>query len=398
LNGGGTGGVPSSAGPLHFGPNVRINDDTGATPQEEVTLAASKGVLVAGWMDARKAANGRSGYMCGYSVSRDGGQTWGPNFFATTQGGGTPDSNFDGDPGVAADDAGNFYLSAEDYGAKRVAFASSTDQGNTFSPFASAEAAIDKPWIAAARDGTVFMSWLGMPGGFTRSLDHGKTWAPATSIGSLYSGTAIASGSNGYVHIPFATSSGALRYVRSKDWGQTLETARDLDMMGTQDCTNCEPRDLPVVGCATDPSGQTVAITWAGKISGGDGNDDVWVLISKDGGDTWSKRLRVNDNQQPSRQFQPWVAVDATGRVHVAWTDLRNAGTNSIYYASALDPSQGFGQNVEVTDKRGAANTFLGDYKGLVLADPYIVAAWTDTRNGNADIYTARAKLDGSLP
>jgi hypothetical protein len=392
---GGSGGIVSSAGPLHFGTNVRVNDDTGTTLQHEVALAASNDVLVAGWNDGRN-ATGRTGYKCGFSASRDGGKTWSPNIFAATKG--TQSGNFDGDPGVAVDDAGNFYLSCEDYGVKQIVFASSLDAGMTFTPFANAQSAIDKPWIAAARDGTVFMSWLGQPGGFKRSLDHGKTWDPVLSLGNLSRGTGIASGSNGFVHIPFATDAGRVRYVRSKDWGQTLETGRELDSIGTQSCTNCEPRDLPILSGSTDPSGKIVVITWAGILSGGDGDDDVWALISKDGGDTWSKRVRVNDNQQASRQFQPWAAVDATGRIHVAWTDLRNGGTNAVYYANTLDPEQGFGPSVEVTDKRGPANTFLGDYKSVVIQGQYVVVAWTDTRNGNPDIYVARAKLDGSMP
>jgi len=395
------GGVVSTGGPLHFGTNIRVNDDTGATPQEEVALATSKDVLVAGWMDGRSTVGGaRNGYKCGYSVSRDAGMTWSANFFATTQGGsaGGGQSQFVGDPSVAADDAGNLYLAGQDYGAGKILFASSTDQGMTFTPFVGVQSEIDKPWISAARDDTVFMTWLGYPGGFKRSLDHGKTWDPVISLGNLSAGTAIASGSNGYVHVPFATDNGKLRYVRSKDWGQTLEAPRDLDSIGAQQCTNCEPRDELVVSDATDPSGQTVVIAWASVLSGGDGNDDIWALISKDGGETWSKRLRVNDNQQASRQFQPWAAVDTTGRVHVAWTDLRNGGMNSIYYASALDPAMGFGPNVEVTDKRGPATTFLGDFNGLVVQGPYVIVAWTDTRNGNPDIYVTRAKLDGSSP
>lgn len=122
------------------------------------------------------------------------------------------------------------------------------------------------------------------------------------------------------------------------------------------------------------------------------------MLISKDGGDTWSNRLRANDNKQGSRQIQPWVAVDPSGRAHVAWTDLRNAGMNSVYYASTTDPQKGFGANVEVTDQRGAANTFLGDYKAIVIANEYVVVAWTDTRHGDTDIYAARAALSGALP
>ena len=77
---------------------------------------------------------------------------------------------------------------------------------------------------------------------------------------------------------------------------------------------------------------------------GGQQDDDVWLLYSKDGGMTWTKPLRVNDNTTPSRQFQSWVAVDGCGRVHVAWTDLRN-GQNEVWYARSADPTKGFEAN-----------------------------------------------------
>ncbi len=125
---------------------------------------------------------------------------------------------------------------------------------------------------------------------------------------------------------------------------------------------------------------------------GGQGDDDVWILYSKDGGDTWTKPIRVNDNTTPSRQFQSWVAVDPHGRVHVTWTDLRDGGQNETWYARSADPTAGFEKNVQVTDGRGSASTgFLGDYKGIVVVGPDVLVVWEDTRNDSGDIYCARA-------
>ncbi len=98
-------------------------------------------------------------------------------------------------------------------------------------------------------------------------------------------------------------------------------------------CFGCEPRNHPITGAGSDPSGRVLAVTWSSTMPGGDGDDDVWVVISRDSGETFGERLRVNDNETRSRQFQSWAAVDAAGTTHVIWTDLRNNGENATYYA-----------------------------------------------------------------
>ena len=88
-------------------------------------------------------------------------------------------------------------------------------------------------------------------------------------------------------------------------------------------------------------------------MTGGQNDDDVWLLYSSNGGDTWTQPIRVNDNTNASRQFESWVAVDNYGRVHVAWTDYRN-GMNETWYARSADPTRGFEANIQVTDGRGS--------------------------------------------
>ena len=213
------------------------------------------------------------------------------------------------------------------------------------------------------------------------------------SLFMIIHGTAIVASTTGVLHVPFNLDSNRnqLRYVRSKDNGATYEAPRDLVAnMGTF-CFTCSPRQHPIVGAAADPTGKFVAIVWTSTFPGGQGDDDVWLLYSKDSGDTWSAPIRVNDNTNMSRQFEAWVAVDNYGRVHVAWTDLRN-GMNETWYARSADPTKGFEPNLQVTDGRGAATTdFLGDYKSIVVQGPDVLVIWEDTRNGNGDIYFARA-------
>ena len=251
------------------------------------------------------------------------------------------------------------------------------------------------------QDGTVFVSWLGNPGGIKRSTDHGKTWGPTQTLGNLVHGTAINTSTSGIVHVPYNADSdrNQLRYLRSKDNGATWEAKRDLLAdMGTF-CFQCKPRQHPIVGQGTDPTGKYVAITWASTMTGGEGDDDVWLIYSKDSGETWTKPIRVNDNKTKSRQFESWVAVDNYGRVHVAWTDFRDGGQNETWYARSSDPSMGFEPNVQVTDGHGSGATdFLGDYKGIVVQGADVLIVWQDTRNDAGDIYLARAAGAAGAP
>jgi hypothetical protein len=371
-----------------FTKNIRLNDDTGTGNQSEVTMASGPGKLaIAGWMDERAAR------VCAFSFTTDGGLTWSKNVSIPNSGG-----QFVGDPAVAIDGGGTMYAVCQEYvdvgNTGNIRLMTSTDQGKTWSSIRSIQAAPDKPWAGGGvAEGTVFVSWLGNSAGIKRSVDRGQTWGTTQSLGNIIHGTAIVTSTTGLVHVPYNLDSAnnQLRYLRSTDGGATWEKARDLiPDMGTF-CFSCKPRQHPIVGAAADPTGKTVAITWTSRMSGGQSDDDVWLLFSKDGGATWTKPLRVNDNTSASRQFQSWVAVDRCNRVHVAWTDLRN-GQNEVWYARSADPTQGFEPNIQVTDGRGPATSdFLGDYKGIIVQGPDVLVVWMDTRRDSGDIYFSRA-------
>jgi hypothetical protein len=368
-----------------------LNDDTGKARQTEVSLAAgADGLVLAGWMDERAER------VCAYSFSTDGGTTWSKNVSIPNE----KPAMFVGDPTVAIDADGTMYAVCQDYlsstgSAGNVRMMTSNDKGATWSAIRTIQSAPDKPWVGSGvTPGMVYLSWLGNPGGIKRSLDHGMTWEPVQTLGNLVHGTAIVPSTSGLVHVPYNLDSqrNQLRYLRSKDSGKTWEAGKDLiPDMGTF-CFQCNPRQHPIVGAASDPAGKIVAITWTSKMTGGQGDDDVWILYSTDGGDTWSKPIKVNDNTAMSRQFESWVAVDNYGRVHVAWTDFRDSGQNETWYARSSDPTKGFEPNIQVTDGHGSGSTdFLGDYKGIVVQGDDVLIVWNDTRRDSGDIYFAKA-------
>jgi len=383
---------PLNMAPVTFGPNVKVNDDTGTSQQTEVAMAAREdGLVFAGWIDNRTSPS-----RCGYSVSKDGGKTWGKNVFASTQGSGRA---FAGDPTVAIDEKGNLYAGCQDYasgglGTNYILLAHSKDNGATWSEFKRIHQTLDKPWLGGVGDGTVLVSWLGNPGGVKRSTDFGATWTEPISLGYINHGTIIAVAQTDLVHVAYNTNEDTVTYRRSKDRGVTFEKARNLSDQGVPCRSPCSPRSHPIIGGGTDPTGKVVAITWASRQDHPDAeeDDDVWIIVSYDSGETFSEPIRVNDNLNPSRQFQPWAAVDKYGAVHVVWTDLRDNGQNATYYARMVDPKAGFEKNVEVTDATGRPASFLGDFKGIAIQGRDVIVTWADTRNDTGDIYFARAK------
>jgi hypothetical protein len=393
--GGGAGAAGSSTSrphsgsePVTFGKNIKLNDDTGRGRQTEVALAAGpNGTLLAGWMDERAERT------CSFSWSTDGGETWSKNVTIENT------SNFVGDPAVAIDGGGTFYAGCQQYiqagRTGQIKLRTSKDKGATWSEVSEIQSAPDKPYFGGGVEpGVLFVSWLGNPGGIKRSTDMGASWETTQSTGNIIHGTAITTSTTGLVHVPYNADSdrNQLRYLRSKDNGKTWEMRRDLLPDMGRFCFQCQPRQHPIVGAGADPTGKYVAITWSSTMPEGEGDDDVWVLYSKDGGETWTDPIRVNDNTTRSRQFEPWVGVDSYGRVHVAWTDYRHDGDNATYYARSADPEKGFEKNIEITEERGTGDLdFLGDYKGLVVQGDDVVVVWQDTRNDSGDIYVARA-------
>jgi len=72
-----------------------------------------------------------------------------------------------------------------------------------------------------------------------------------------------------------------------------------------------------------------------------DGNEDILVLGSVDGGETFPLRTTANNPNVPARRFMPWLCA-ARDQLFVSWYDRRDssAGTNdrTQYFASYVQP------------------------------------------------------------
>jgi hypothetical protein len=108
-------------------------------------------------------------------------------------------------------------------------------------------------------------------------------------------------------------------------------------------------------------------------------------------------------------QVLPRLVTDSAGDVALVWYDTRRDPSNhllDVFAAVSTDHGQTFSRNFRLTDVsfdadagqfvagNGSTQFYLGDTIGLALAQNEMYAAWTDTRNGNQDIFFSRVDLN----
>ncbi len=155
------------------------------------------------------------------------------------------------------------------------------------------------------------------------------------------------------------------------------------------------------------PNGE-VYVTYVGIPTDNPEDDgDVYMVSSTNKGDTWSRRIRINDDETGRFQFFPEVAVDPDGNIHTMWGDFRDDPSHvrfHIYYATSEDGGQTWSRNSRVTDFGSNPNRafpggrFIGDYFAITATGEDVYMVWADARLGefgspNQKIAFARKRL-----
>lgn len=169
---------------------------------------------------------------------------------------------------------------------------------------------------------------------------------------------------------------------------------------------------MPPPSLVADPDGRVFAAWYDAR----NGDWDVFLSRSLDGGRTWGPANRLNDDplHDGSHQYLPRLSVARGGRIDAVFYDRRgnreNRG-NDVYFTSSSDHGASFAPNVKLTtldsdsrigpryDVPSAAHlNEIGSRIALVSGPSRALAAWTDTRNtGRAfpsqDIFAASVDL-----
>jgi len=357
---------------------------------------------------------------CGWYVSFDGGESWSSGRVETVDRYGSA-----GDPSLAVDNEGRVYLCGINFdrrtrvggifvsigedGGRRWSEPSWVidHQGEFEPPFE------DKPWIAVDRSGgerdqALYVSWTRFGTGqiyFSRSLDRARSWSEPLRI---YDGSGQGSlpvvGPDGELYLFWKDySQDRILGCRSDDggerFGDLFVVARTTALPDTLAPSRFRVWSIPAADVDGSPSPRRgrVVVAWADYRNG---DADILMSYSDDGGGSWSEPQRLNDDDARNGhdQFFPWLSVDPTsGVVSAVWYDRRDDNDNHLihlYGRRWRDRLDGTASerlsNAPFDPNHDFDGRFIGDYIGIDGLDGRAFAAWCDARDGGQDIYAAR--------
>ncbi|MBA4064628.1 MAG: hypothetical protein C0501_13125 [Isosphaera sp.] len=357
-------------------------------------------------------------------TSTDGGKTW------TAAAAPNPDRRTQGDDSVAFGPDGTVYhcyLSAvglrEDAPLRAASglFVRRSADGAKWDPpvavvdhLNTAEPLEDKPWVAvdavggSPHRGNVYVAWTRFdkygsrdPEHRTRiylarSRDGGKTFAPPARVSdksgsarddsTTVEGAVPCVGPKGEVYVAWSGPDGVL-FDTSEDGGFSFgKDVKVADQPGGWDFPAAglvRHNGLPVTGCDVSRGRYrgSVYVCWADKRNG---DADVFVAASRDGGRTWGGPVRVNDDPPKNGRDQlfAWMAVDpADGSVNVVFFDRRdNAGPAdtrlAVTVARSVDGGRTFANFPVKLDPFLIGRGFMGDYNGIAAYRGRVVAVF----------------------
>ncbi len=430
--------------------------------------------LVGVWQQDRWSNGGSNGLRTG--VSHDGGKTWTiptPPTFARCEGGTAAnggDYERASDPWVSIAPNSDVYqvsLSFNDSNTTSAVLVSkSATNGNSWSTpvtlkrdteptvFNDKESVTADPTDPAGRHAYVVWDRLVFPEAqasaaaaehtvgfhgpawFSRTTNGGASWEPARiifdpgeqdqTIGNqivvLPDGTLVDGFNLIFSHKNVGGERGFnVAVIRSTDkgltWSDPIIVAKLLAIPVTDPNTGARVRTGDILpSWAADPSSGNLFAVWQDARFSNFAHDDIAFSMSKDGGLTWTKPVRINQTPVPAHAFTATIRVAPDGRIAVSYYDFRflssvNTTTLPTDYwivnclARCTDPTQWTEQHLagsfDMTLAPVARGFFVGDYEGLgstidtagtgtTIFQPFFVQ--TVSSSNPSDVFTRTAE------
>jgi hypothetical protein len=259
----------------------------------------------------------------------------------------------------------------------------------------------DKPYIIADNSkskytGNLYIGWTrwrltDSQMVISRSTDAGKTWSQPLEIDAhpglprddngAAEGFAGVVAPNGTLYAIWSQGDDIM-LTSSRDGGKTFSHARTaihtapiMFAIQTLERANGFPQ------IAVDPKGKRLYITWSDYRNG---DLDVFLATSDDGGKRWSKPVRVNTDpiHSGAEQFFQWLAVDPVdGSVNVLFYDRRGDPDNRkqiVVLARSTDAGASFNNYAWTDNPFEAGGVFFGDYTGLAAYGGRLYGVWME--------------------
>lgn len=403
-------------------PPLRI-DSAGPPQAAEVHITAGAGgVLLAAWNDLRE-THGVDAWSLGVGSSSDGGQTWSDGLLRAP---GNTNEDFEGDPmGTYDPRTGNLWIGGITFFPNRNIFIARRPPGSDelLQPvIIESDLVFDKGLLAAGpRPGLPNTTQLYVTYnlGLQSSSDLGTSWSSLIPLGTGVSHHPRV-GPDGTLYIAFWDFEDKILLQRSVDGGATVEAPRTvatrLDVWDAQDGSRFPGRFrvAPIAYLAIDPNDGTLYCVYFDTTSANAGqrNIDIYFTRSNDQGLNWTLPRVVNgDSEPPADQFFPWLEVDTSGTLHLAFFDSRHTsqvddqenGFFDIYYSTSRDGGETWDEVRISPNSFGSGDAtwpgfeqFMGDFLSLTTdPDPNTDIAWVSyaaTYDGDLDIYVQRVE------
>jgi hypothetical protein len=148
---------------------------------------------------------------------------------------------------------------------------------------------------------------------------------------------------------------------------------------------------MPVTGVdlSNGPNKGTLYVNW---IDARNGDLDVFVMSSRNGGDTWTAPVRVNDDpvKNGKEQFFTWMSVDpADGSINVIFYDRRDTtGTQTrLTLARSIDGGRTFvNHKIDLPPFNATRRAFFGDYGSISAYHGHVVPVFMHFLNNDGDL------------
>jgi len=271
--------------------------------------------------------------------------------------------------------------------ASDLRFARSADGGRTFAPAVTVnDDAAGPPSshtfhnLVVGKDGTVWVSWLdSRVRDAERARRHPRPApSPARAKGDSTTGM---HGHGGMAEDPTLPGS-EVRVAKSVDGGRTFGASMVVD---GNVCPCCR------TSLAAAPDG-SIYVAWR-KVYAGDVRDPVVARLAP-GAAAFAAPVRVHADGwvfPGCPHAGPALAVDAGGRVHVAWYTGKE-GRQGLWYASSADGGRTFGAPAALL----TGGWVPPSQAALAVDGAHVWAMWDDRREQEGRVTLAR--LDGGTP
>ncbi len=141
-------------------------------------------------------------------------------------------------------------------------------------------------------------------------------------------------------------------------------------------------------------AGKTVVISAVVGEKGGGADGDLLAWRSSDGGKTWSKPARVNDEAGSAREGLHAMAAGADGTVFAAWLDLRD-GKTTLYGAKSMDGGATWLDNVQIYKSPDGFICQCCHPSVMFGKGGEIYAMWRNWLGGSRDMYLTVSRDGG---